>query len=46
MCEQCVEIDKKIDHYRVMASRITDQPLLDGIKELIEKAALHPEQEQ
>jgi hypothetical protein len=49
MCEQCVEIDKKIDHYRVMASRITDQPLLDGIKELIErmqaqKLALHPEQ--
>jgi hypothetical protein len=32
-----------------MASRITDQPMLDGIKELIErmiaqKAALHPEQ--
>jgi beta-phosphoglucomutase-like phosphatase (HAD superfamily) len=51
MCEQCVEIDKKIDHYRVMASRITDQPLLDGIKELIErmqaqKIALHPEQAQ
>jgi beta-phosphoglucomutase-like phosphatase (HAD superfamily) len=47
MCEKCDEIDKKIDHYRVMASRITDQPLLDGIKELIErmqtqKAALHP----
>jgi hypothetical protein len=33
-----------------MSSRITDQPLLDGIKELIErmqaqKLALHPEQE-
>jgi hypothetical protein len=32
-----------------MASRITDQPILDGIKELIErmkaqKAALHAEQ--
>jgi hypothetical protein len=32
-----------------MASRITDQAMLDGIKELIErakaqKAALHPEQ--
>ena len=49
MCEQCVEIDKKIEHYRFMASRITDQPLLDGIKHLIErmhaqKAALHPDQ--
>jgi hypothetical protein len=51
MCEKCDEIDDKIDHYRFMASRITDQPLLDGIKDLIErmqaqKAALHPEQEQ
>jgi hypothetical protein len=51
MCEQCVEIDKKIDHYHQMASRITDQPMLDGIMELIErmqaqKVALHPEQGQ
>jgi len=49
MCDQCVELDSKIEHYRFMVSRITDQPLLDGIKELIErmqaqKAALHPEQ--
>jgi len=49
MCEKCVEIDKRIEHYRVRASHTTDQPLLDGIKELIErlqaqKAALHPEQ--
>jgi hypothetical protein len=50
MCEKCIELDKKIEHYRVMASRITDQPVLDGIKELIErmqaqKAAFHPEQD-
>jgi beta-phosphoglucomutase-like phosphatase (HAD superfamily) len=50
MCEKCTELDKKIEHYRIMASRITDQPVLDGIKELIErmqaqKAALHPEQD-
>ena len=49
MCEQCAEIDKKIEHYRFMASRMTDQQTLDGIKKLIErmqakKAALHPEQ--
>jgi hypothetical protein len=37
VCKQCVEIDKKIEHYRFMASRITDQPMLDGIKELIER---------
>jgi hypothetical protein len=49
MCDQCVEIDKKIDHYQRLASRFTDRALLDGIKELTEhanaqKAALHPEQ--
>jgi hypothetical protein len=49
MCEQCVEIDKKVEHYRLLASRLTDQLTLDGIEQLIErmqtrKAALHPEQ--
>ena len=48
MCEKCVEIDGKIDHYRRLASRITDRRTIDGIDELIEKmkaekAALHPE---
>jgi hypothetical protein len=38
MCEKCVEIDKKIAHYERLASRFTDQALLDGIKELIEQA--------
>ena len=47
MCERCVELDGKIAHYQRLASRFTDQGLLDGIKELIErakdqKAALHP----
>ena len=37
MCEKCVELDGKIEHYRVLASCITDQPILDGIKELIEQ---------
>ena len=32
-----VELDKKIEHYRGMASRITGQPVLDGIKHLIER---------
>lgn len=50
MCEQCVEIDK-IEHYRLLAFRLTDQPTLDGIEQLIErmqtgKAALHPEQSE
>jgi hypothetical protein len=51
MCEKCVELDGKIEHYQRMSARITDQLTLDGINELIErmkaqKAALHPEQEQ
>jgi hypothetical protein len=49
MCDKCVELDGKIEHYRRLSSRITDQPTLDGIKKLIEeinaqKAVLHPEQ--
>jgi FAD/FMN-containing dehydrogenase len=51
MCEKCVELDGKIEHYQRLFSRITDQLTLDGIKKLIEqmqaqKAALHPEQSQ
>jgi hypothetical protein len=39
MCEKCVELDSKIEHYQHMASRITDQQILDGIKKLIELGA-------
>jgi hypothetical protein len=49
MCSQCIEIDKRIEHYRTMAARVTDQRTLDGIGLLIErletqKKALHPEE--
>jgi beta-phosphoglucomutase-like phosphatase (HAD superfamily) len=49
MCEKCAEFDSKIEHYQRIASHTTDQPMLDGIKELIErmqaqKLALHPGQ--
>jgi hypothetical protein len=49
MCAKCVELDKRIDHYRRIASRMLDTRTLDGINELIEKmkaekAALHPDQ--
>ena len=51
MCEKCVELDGKIEHYQRMSARITDRATLDGIKELIErmkaqKAALHAEQDK
>jgi hypothetical protein len=49
MCEKCVELDGKIEHYRDIALRMTDEAMIRGIKVLIErakaqKAALHPEQ--
>jgi hypothetical protein len=51
MCEKCVELDSKIWNCQRLSSGITDQRMLDGIKELIEamkaqKAALHPEQDR
>jgi hypothetical protein len=49
VCEKCVQLDSKIEHYRLLASRVTDHPLLEAIKELIERMqaqqlALHTEQ--
>ena len=49
MCEKCVELDGKIEHYRDIALRMTDEAMIRGIKVLIErakaqKAALHPKQ--
>ena len=48
MCEKCIEIDGKIEHYQNLSSLITDHRTLDAIKLLIaemeaEKQALHPE---
>jgi hypothetical protein len=48
MCDKCIELDDKMEHYRGIASRITDQLTLDRIEEAIaelenEKAALHSE---
>jgi hypothetical protein len=50
MCDKCVELDGKMEHYRWIASMITDQLTRDRIKALIaqlelRKAALHPEKE-
>ncbi|MBJ7402547.1 MAG: hypothetical protein JHD07_04325 [Bradyrhizobium sp.] len=51
MCEKCNELDKKIEHYKAIQSRVTDRTTLDGIAELIaqllaRKADLHPETKQ
>jgi hypothetical protein len=50
MCERCVELDARIDHYEKLARMVTDQRALDVIAHVIdkanlEKAVLHPEQE-
>lgn len=47
MCEKCVQIDAKIEHYRRMSASITDLQTLQGIETLIaemefQKRALHP----
>jgi hypothetical protein len=49
MCDRCVEIDDRIEHYLHLARMIDDKDALEGIKQLIEqmnaeKTALHPEQ--
>jgi hypothetical protein len=51
MCDKCVELDGKIEHYRRLLPMITDQQTIDGIKALIErmetqKTVLHPKQEE
>ncbi|MFL5239359.1 MAG: hypothetical protein ACJ8EL_17530 [Rhizomicrobium sp.] len=50
MCEKCSELNAKIEHYRAVRSRITDQIATEGIGELItellaQKASLHAEEE-
>ena len=35
MCEKCVEIDKKISHYKWLAGQMGDKRTLQGIDELI-----------
>jgi hypothetical protein len=47
MCDKCDELDKKVDHYRLILLSIGDQVTVDRIKVLIgdlqgQKATLHP----
>ena len=48
MCEQCKEIDAKIEDYQRVADRITDQTTIAGLNNLIrdllrKRSALHPD---
>jgi hypothetical protein len=51
MCDKCIELDKKLEQYRRIASSITDQLTIDRLNKLIkdtvaEKVKLHPDQQQ
>jgi hypothetical protein len=50
MCDKCVELDKKIEHYRSLVAKVPDPLTAERVGELIkemqaQKAQLHPEQE-
>ena len=49
MCSDCIRIDRKIEHLRTLALRVSDQQTLNGIADLIaeleaKKLALHSQQ--
>ncbi len=51
MCDKCIELDRKINHYRHITERVPDPLLTEGVGKLIEKAeaekaALHREQQK
>ena len=51
MCDECVEIDKKIMHYRGLTLGIGDPPTVETIKGLIaeleaRKRTLHPDEQE
>lgn len=51
MCDKCIQLDEKIEHYERLASGITDQLTLERLRELVrqmraQKTALHPEQQK
>jgi hypothetical protein len=47
MCAKCAEIDRRIEHFRDLGSKLTDRQALAAIATLIadleaQKVALHP----
>jgi hypothetical protein len=51
MCDKCIELDKKIEHYERLVSGMVDALTLERIRELVremtaQNAALHPDEEQ
>jgi hypothetical protein len=51
MCDKCIQLDKKIERYERLAGGVTDELILERLRELVremraEKTALHPEQQK
>jgi hypothetical protein len=51
MCDQCIQLDKKIERYQRLASAVADELTLERLRELVremraQKTALHPEQQK
>lgn len=51
MCDKCIQLNKKIEHYERLASGVSDELTLDRIRESVremkaQKFALHPEQQK
>ena len=51
VCDKCDELERKIEHYRSITTRITDQKTIEGLNALVEaclaeRAALHPDQKE
>jgi len=50
MCEKCVAIDRKIEHYERLCLSVSDQLTIDRIKALVaemkaQKAKFHPDED-
>ena len=48
MCERCIELDKKIEHYRRLSAGINDRATNEKLASLVDelamqKVALHPD---
>ena len=51
MCDKCVQLDKKIEHYERLASGMADELTVERLRESVremraQKNALHPEQQK
>jgi hypothetical protein len=51
MCDKCVDLDRKIEHYRKLASAISDPLTIEGVADLIKamearKVQLHLERKE